>query len=86
MTSQTVIPISASDLQTPQIVGNPLTSTTMPEGDRTFTLPGFAASDLGKLPYQTTHQLELLHLRAEVEALIQHLQFQKQQRLVSASK
>ncbi len=85
MTSQTVIPISASDLQTPQIVGNPLTSA-MPEGDRTSTLPGSAASDLGKLPYQTTHQLELLHLRAEVEALIQHLQFQKQQRLVSAGK
>ncbi len=85
MTSQALIPISASDLQTSQIVGNPLTST-MPERDRTSTLPGSAASDLGKLPYQTTHQLELLHLRAEVEALIQHLQFQKQQRLVSAGK
>ncbi len=85
MTSQTLIPISASDLQTSQIVGSPLTST-LPEGDRTSTLPGSAASDLGKLPYQTTHQLELLHLRAEVETLIQHLQFQKQQRLVSASK
>jgi len=58
----------------------------MPERDRTSTLPGSDASDLGKLPYQTTHQLELLHLRAEVEALIQHLQFQKQQRLVSAGK
>ena len=85
MTSQALIPISASDLQTSQIVGNPLTST-MPERDRTSTLPGSAASDLRKLPYQTTHQLELLHLRAEVEALIQHLQFQKQQRLVSAGK
>jgi hypothetical protein len=85
MTSQTLIPISASDLQTSQIVNNQLTAT-MPEGDRTSTPPGSAVSDLGKLPYQTTHQLELLHLRAEVEALIQHLQFQKQQRLVSAGK
>lgn len=86
MTSQTLIPMSASDLQTSQILGNQLTSTTMPERDRTSTLPGSASSDLGKLPYQTTHQLELLHLRAEVEALLQHLQFQKQQRLVSAGK
>lgn len=86
MTSQTLISISASDLQTSKTVGNQLTSTTMPERDRTSTLPGAASADLGKLPYQTTHQLELLHLRAEVEALLQHLQFQKQQRLVSTGK
>jgi hypothetical protein len=36
-----------------------------------------------KLPYQVDHQVELLHLRAEVEALLQQLQTLKQQRLVS---
>ena len=86
MTSQTLISISASDLQTSQIVGNPLNSTDQSESDRSSTLPEPAPSASGKLPYQTTHQIELLHLRAEVEALIQHLQFQKQQRLVSAGK
>jgi hypothetical protein len=38
-----------------------------------------------KLPYQVDHQVELLHLRAEVEALLQQLQSVKQQRLVSTS-
>lgn len=83
MTSQTLMPTSASDLQTSQVVGSS-TSTNAPDGDRSSTLPESASPELGKLPYQTTHQLELLHLRAEVEALLQQLQFQKQQRLVSA--
>jgi hypothetical protein len=33
-----------------------------------------------KLPYQATHQVELLHLQAEIEALLQQLQTLKQQR------
>jgi FMN phosphatase YigB (HAD superfamily) len=38
-----------------------------------------------KLPYQVDHQVELLHLRAEAEALLQELQTLKQRRLVLIS-
>ncbi|MBD2461611.1 hypothetical protein H6G89_11170 [Oscillatoria sp. FACHB-1407] len=43
------------------------------------------AASLGdvKLPYQVDHQVELLHLRAEAEALLQELQTLKQRRLVA---
>ncbi len=34
-----------------------------------------------KLPYQATHQMELLHLHAEIEALLQQVRILKQQRL-----
>lgn len=34
------------------------------------------------LPYQTNHQVELLHLQAETEALLQHLKHLKQQKAV----
>jgi hypothetical protein len=34
-----------------------------------------------KLPYQATHQVALLHLQAETEALLQELQTVKQQRV-----
>lgn len=33
-----------------------------------------------KLPYQANHQVELLHLQAEIEALFQHLETLKRQR------
>jgi hypothetical protein len=36
-----------------------------------------------KLPYQATHQVELLHLHAEIEALLQQVKTLKQQRLIS---
>lgn len=32
------------------------------------------------LPYQANHQVELLHLQAETEALLQHLKHLKQQK------
>lgn len=35
------------------------------------------------LPYQASHQVELLHLQAEIDALLQQLQSLKQQRLAS---
>jgi hypothetical protein len=38
-----------------------------------------------KLPYQANHQLELLHLQAELDALFQQLQSLKQQRQSSDS-
>ena len=34
----------------------------------------------GKLPYQANHQVELLHLQAETEALLQQLRALKQHR------
>lgn len=40
---------------------------------------------LSKLPYQATHQAELLHLQAEIEALLQQLQTLKRQRLTLSS-
>jgi hypothetical protein len=38
------------------------------------------ASKPCKLPYQANHQVELLHLQAEIEALLQHIQALKQKR------
>jgi hypothetical protein len=38
-----------------------------------------------KLPYQPTHQVELLHLQAETEALLQEIQTAKQQRISATS-
>ncbi|HEY9698642.1 MAG TPA: hypothetical protein V6D10_15370 [Trichocoleus sp.] len=35
---------------------------------------------VGKLPYQANHQVELLHLQAETEALLQQLRTLKQNR------
>ena len=39
-----------------------------------------------KLLYQVDHQVELLHLRAEAEALLQELQTLKQRRLIAVSR
>ncbi len=33
------------------------------------------------LPYQANHQVELLHLQAETEVLLQHLKHLKQQKV-----
>lgn len=64
--------------------------------DRVDQFPTSALSDLAstitsdkeipsensrKLPYQATHQVELLHLQAETEALLQEIQTVKQQRV-----
>lgn len=38
-----------------------------------------------KLPYRATHQVELLHLHAEVEVLLQQVRSLKQQRSVEVS-
>lgn len=42
-----------------------------------------AATQTAKLPYQANHQVELLHLQAEIEALLQQLTTLKQQRTSS---
>lgn len=36
-----------------------------------------------RLPYQESHQVELLHLQADIEALLEQLQSLKQQRLTA---
>lgn len=41
---------------------------------------GCVAAQPRKLPYQASHQVELMHLQAETEALLQRLQTLKQQR------
>ncbi|MCU0524613.1 MAG: hypothetical protein MUF72_07285 [Elainella sp. Prado103] len=38
------------------------------------------ANQVAKLPYQANHQVELMHLQAEIEALLQQLKCLKQQR------
>lgn len=43
--------------------------------------PASVAVEPRKLPYRANHQVELLHLQAETEALLQRLQTLKQQRL-----
>lgn len=53
------------------------------ESDRSLALAA-PTSELSKLPYDKAHQLELLHLRAEAEALLQQLQIEKQRKLVTA--
>ncbi|BAU40381.1 hypothetical protein O77CONTIG1_00178 [Leptolyngbya sp. O-77] len=53
------------------------------ESDRSL-VSAAPAPELNKLPYDKAHQLELLHLRAEAEALLQQLQIEKQRKLVSA--
>jgi hypothetical protein len=42
--------------------------------------PNRVAPQPRKLPYQASHQVELMHLQAETEALLQRLQTLKQQR------
>lgn len=55
------------------------------ESDRSL-VSAAPAPELNKLPYDKAHQLELLHLRAEAEALLQQLQIEKQRKLVSAGR
>lgn len=51
-------------------------SSTSPEQISTVTT-------MTKLPYKANHQVELLHLQAETEALLQQLKTLKQQRLTA---
>jgi hypothetical protein len=56
------------------------TSNSAPSADRTLNQ---AEAKTRQLPYQESHQAELLHLQAETEALLQQLQTLKQQRLAT---
>lgn len=72
MTSQTLIDNRAVQFSTSAV------------SDSASTINSGKTISLGnprKLPYQATHQVELLHLQAETEALLQEIQSVKQQRV-----
>ena len=76
MTTQVLM--SSSTLSSDQVVVN------AQQPGETTQISGSSASvavQARKLPYQESHQVELLHLQAEIEALLQQLQSLKQQRL-----
>jgi hypothetical protein len=55
------------------------------EATQTSESPAAVAVADRKLPYQASHQAELIHLEAEIEALLQRLQALKQQRMTEAN-
>jgi hypothetical protein len=84
MTSQVLVQNYSSNLGDCQ----PTTDASQPleisaSSDASLSNPSHL-SQAQKLTYQANHQVELLHLQAETEALLQQLQTLKQQRLVSA--
>lgn len=78
MTSQTLIPSRSSEVS--DFLSAPFQSEAATQG--TSSRSTAPVADV-KLPYQVDHQVELLHLRAEAEALLQELQTRKQRRLVA---
>lgn len=78
MTSQTLIDNRAVQFSTSAISNPASTASTITFHEST------SLEDLRKLPYQANHQVELLHLQAETEALLQEIQTAKQQRISSA--
>lgn len=82
MTSGTLMPNIVSELAPVQ---------TSPTGQEANSVKSAGSSNLAgavkpsKLPYQASHQVELLHLQAEIDALFQQLQTLKQQRLSASS-
>ncbi|MDX2213584.1 MAG: hypothetical protein SFY66_09865 [Oculatellaceae cyanobacterium bins.114] len=81
MTSQVLMPSRSSEVSNSAVADRPSET-----GTQTVSSPSVrSAALLGdvKLPYQVDHQVELLHLRAEAEALLQELQTLKQRRLVA---
>jgi hypothetical protein len=85
MTSTVLLQTRLSDVNTSSAVVDRLQS---PEQllDNAEALSHAKASltKLAKLPYQANHQVELLHLQAETEALLHQLQTLKEQRSVAA--
>jgi RNase adaptor protein for sRNA GlmZ degradation len=89
MTSQVLVPSRLSELSYAQTLANEA----LTEALKVINLSDLSTLSshqdlqrkLSKLPYQATHQVELLHLQAETEALLQQLQTLKQQRLMENS-
>ena len=77
MTTQVLMSSSVTLSETASISG----SQTLAVGSQ--TADAVTVSDISKthrLPYQANHQVELLHLQAETEALLERLKTLKQQR------
>lgn len=92
MTSQTEMSSSTSELPNQQLGSAQQfsedtreASADAPTKDSTLKSPVCLAAKPMKLPYQENHKEELLHLQADIEALLQQLQTLKQQRLESDS-
>lgn len=86
MTSQTLISDSAfvsersasSGAQLEKgVISKNMVQTTLPSSSRESDR---LAETIKRLPYQASHQVELLNLEAETECLLQQLQVIKQQR------
>ncbi len=81
MTSQTLISKSLPSLSNvPNLASQPNPMSTAATAIRPSSNAELSSAPACKLPYQATHQVELLHLQAETEALFQQLQVLKQQR------
>ncbi len=72
MTSQTLINDRAVQFSTSALSNS---ASTITAGEAT------PLENSRKLPYLATHQVELLHLQAETEALLQEIQTVQQQRV-----
>lgn len=79
MTIQTLTSNRVSDLSRLQVATLEPTATAPVERSRS------ASPSLSRLPYEASLQVELLHLQAETEALLQQLQALKQQRLAETA-
>ncbi|WP_316432114.1 hypothetical protein [Leptolyngbya sp. NK1-12] len=70
-------------LMSKQAVLSEITVSTVVDRNTHSQTKGSAAAQSRQLPYQANHQVELLHLQAETEALLQHLKMLKQQKSVA---
>jgi len=75
MTSQTLIDTRAVQLST-SAVSDPFPP--ISSGNSSKAVP---LNNPINLPYQASHQVELLHLQAETEVLLQEIQTVRQQRI-----
>ncbi len=85
MTSQLLIPESpAMPVVAKGAVGANASEPTVEPSPSPASNPSVCAPVM-KLPYQKTHQVELLNLQAETEALLQRLRVLKQQKSTEAN-
>lgn len=83
MTSQTLMTNTVLDLPRVQSVDGQSSESCRTASSSSSSNSSTDSLQPAKLPYQASHQVELLHLQAETEALLQQLQTLKQQRLAT---
>jgi hypothetical protein len=84
MTSTVLLQTRLSDVNTSSaVVERPQSPDLFLENADALSSAKESLTKLAKLPYQASHQVELLHLQAETEALLQQLQTLKEQRSVT---